>query len=388
MQRQQVQNDVTILNYIRRYGPVSKALVARQTGITPPTVTNICNTLIAQGLVYEDQQAKPALGRPSMLLKFNSLVESLLIIHIRTHRVIFYITDAASTVLEQRETPIIGLTADEIMQVIYQGAADCIENGKYRIRSIGMVMRGPVDSSKGISVFSPHAGWSNIPFKYILEERFHLPVYIENDVRSLTIGEYYFGAGKEADNLLVVKFSYGVGAALMHDGSLYRGYSDGAGEMGHMILGTADGAFQTLEDVASETAVRNYVVDAIKAGRSSQVENQEEVFSPAFSAEPIFQAAVAGDKVSLEAIDRVGRYLGISLANVTNLINPQRIVVSSVLGRAVGLMDPIIRRGIEEYSYKTRPVDLVYSGNGAYYTLRGIVDIISSRRASEVWRIS
>ena len=79
MIKPQISNDEIILNYIRRHGPVSKALIARQTKITPPTVTNICTSLIRKGLVYEDRQERSALGRPSMLLDFNHDIETYLI---------------------------------------------------------------------------------------------------------------------------------------------------------------------------------------------------------------------------------------------------------------------------------------------------------------------
>ena len=91
MIKPQISNDEIILNYIRRHGPVSKALIARQTKITPPTVTNICTNLIRKGLVYEDRQERSALGRPSMLLDFNHDIETYLIVHIRTHTIVFYV---------------------------------------------------------------------------------------------------------------------------------------------------------------------------------------------------------------------------------------------------------------------------------------------------------
>lgn len=109
------------------------------------------------------------------------------------------------------------------------------------------------------------------------------------------------------------------------------------------------------------------------------------ILSDAFRVEPIYEAAVEGDEICLEALNRVGKYLGITLANLYNMINPQRIVVSSAMGNAVGTMDPILRTVLEQNLHRAQSVDLVYSGNGSYYTLLGMVDIVSSRRAGEVW---
>lgn len=387
MQRQQIGNDSIILNYIRRYGPVSKALIARQTGITPPTVTHICNTLIKKGLIYEDRHERSALGRPSMLLRLCDDIETILIIHVRSHNIVFYVVDVKQVVKEHREIPISGLNSEEIMQSIYSGAADLIESGEYEIKSIGMVLRGPVDSEKGISIYSPNAKWSNIPFKYILEERFHIPVYMENDLRALTTGEYYFGngMGAESSNMLMIKFSYGLGASLMYQGMLYRGFTDSAGEMGRMIVESDHRGQVTLESVCSETAIRNFVVEAVENGVESTIVNHPVVFEESFRVEPIYEEAVKGDKLCLDALSKVGYYLGVALANMTNLINPERIILSSAMGNAVGLMDPIIRNIIEANSYKTRPVELIYSGNGAHYTLLGMIDIVSAARAESAW---
>lgn len=385
MVKPQISNDEIILNYIRRHGPVSKALIARQTKITPPTVTNICANLIRQGLVYEDRQERSALGRPSMLLGFNTDIETILIVHVRTHAIVYYVTTVGQRILYQAETSIIGCTADEIMQHMYKGMQELF-NGDYQIKSVGLILRGPVDSSKGISIYSPNGKWNNIPFKYILEERFHVPVYVENDVRCLSTGEYYFGSGKEMDNLIVLKFSYGLGVSLIYHGELYRGVNDSAGEIGYGVIRLdQEGNEVRLEDIASETSIHTYVLEQMEKGRYTSVQDNPLVTSKAFRVEPIYEAAVEGDEVCLEALSRVGHYLGIALANIANLFNPERIILSSAMGNAVGVMDPILRGVLERNSYKTHAINLEYSGNGSYYTLLGMIDIVSAKRAEEAW---
>lgn len=388
--KQAVSNDEIILNYIRRHGSVSKAIIARNTGITPPTVTNICTVLAQKGLIYEDRQERSALGRPSMLLKFNEQKEMMLIVHVRTHKIVFYVVQAGGIILNKAEQSIIGSSIDEIMNQMYKGMEEILEDIRWTIAVIGLILRGPVDSQKGISIYSPNAKWNNIPFKYIMEERFHLPTYVENDVRCLANGEYHFGSGKGIDNLLVLKFSYGLGVSLIYKGNVYRGFNDCAGEVGYTVIDMDDTSseepvFTRLESVASETAIREYVLGEIKKGRDSMVADNSDILAEAFRVEPIYEAAVEGDAICLEALNQVGKYLGVTLANLYNIINPQRIVISSVMGNAVGTMDPILRKVLEKNLRRIQAVDLVYSGSGSYYTLLGMVDIVSSRRASEVW---
>lgn len=381
-------NEEIILNYIRRHGPVSKAIIARKTGITPPTVTNICSNLIDRGLVYEDRQERSALGRPSMLLGFNKHIENTLIVHIRTHAIVFYVATVGQEILHQTSMSIIGFSSEEIMQQLYRGVEELIARKEHNIKSIGLILRGPVDSPRGISISSPNGKWNNIPFKYILEDRFHVPVYVENDVRCLATGEYFFGGGKDIDNLIVLKFSYGLGVAMIYHGELYRGVNDSAGEIGYTVISVDDDGKEThLEDVASETAIHRYVMNEIKKNRKSSVAKDPKVMDGAFRVEPIYSAAVEGDELCLEALSRVGRYLGVALANINNLYNPERIIVSSAMGNAVGLMDPILRSVIDRNSHRKNPIDLVYSNSGSHFTILGMIDMVSVCRADEAWLV-
>ncbi len=377
--------DEIILNYIRRYGPVSKALIARQTGITPPTVTNICNSLLEKNLIYEEGQEKLSLGRPSLLLQFNETVEHILIVHVRTHRIVFSVVAPNQTVIEERVVSCWECSGDTILENMYQGIEDMLAMYRETIRSIGLILRGPVDSKQGISIYSPHAKWENVPFRYILEEKFGLPVYLENDMRALGTGEYYYGLGKDCQNLVVLKFSFGVGMALVYKGILYRGFADSAGELGHSIFCVDGNQSKTLEEVASETAIRNYIQEEMLKGRQTSLAGNALVFGDSFSGEPIYEAALVGDELAIEAVQIASRYLGMAIANITNTINPERIIISSSLSKAVDIVAPIIQEAVDTHTYRSNPVELVYSTEGSHYTLIGMVDMISAQRAKEIW---
>ncbi len=383
MQRHQISNEEAILNYIRRYGPTSKATIAKQTGITAPTVSTICSHLLKRKLIREYGEEKAYIGRPSTLLQFNKNIEFMLIVHIRTHNLFFYTVDLGSEILRQERISIIGKDPEAILEDISEGIKRALEEDTGKIKSIGIVMRGPVDSQQGISIYSPHGKWSNVPFKYILEERFHLPVYVDNDVRALTIGEYYYGKGQNATNLLVVKFSYGLGSAFLYNGELYRGFNDSSGELGYMVITTDEGKEIAMEEVASETALRNYVIGELNKGRPSLLKDDITILQDAFKVEPIYDAALKGDELALEALHEAGYYLGVALANTTNFLNPERIVLSSAMGKAVELMDPIIKKVLQAHSHRAQPVEIVYSGRGSYYTLLGMMEIVSTQRVKE-----
>lgn len=378
-------NESIILNYIRRYGPISKASIARQTGITAPTVTNVCSGLLSRGLIYEEGRGQADLGRPSTLLQFNQSIEKYLIIHVRTQQIHFYVVNGGGEQLDTQIIPTVGLDGDEILATLYKGMDAYLKDASFDINAIGLILRGPVDSVKGVSIYSPHAKWSNVPLRYILEERYHLPVYMENDMHALTIGEYCFGKGLDASNLVVVKLGYGIGATLVVHGELYRGFRDGAGELGHNILVIENNETKTLEEVASETAIRNYVAEAIANGAESSLKNHPELFTPRFKVQPVYEAAVEGDAVAMAAVKKAGKYLGIAISNLVNLCNPERIVISSNLNGASTIIDSIIQESIQTNTYWIHPVEVVYSGKGHEQALRGMVDIICKQRATSEW---
>ena len=377
--------DVQVLDFIRRYGPVSKAMIARKTGITAPTVTNICKSLAHIRLIREEGQEKVVLGRPSTLIGFSADVENYLVIHVRTQKLHIYVVNAGTEVLHKEVISTIGMEGDLITRHMLSATDEIIQSKQYDIKAIGLILRGPVDSEKGIVIFSPHAEWKNVPFKYIFEERYQLPVYMENDMHALTLGEYYFGAGQGIENLVVVKMSYGLGASLIIDGQLYRGFSDGAGELGHTIVAWEDGVYRSLEEVGSETSIRNYVLEAIERGEKTSLAKLESVTGPDFVVAPIYEAAVHGDKVAIAAMEKAGKYLGIALANIINLMNPEQMILSSDLGEASKLMNPILQEAIHKYSYRVHPIEISYSGKGYNQILRGMVDIICTARASSIW---
>lgn len=382
MPKNQAGKEEVILNCIRRYGPISKANIAKRTEITPPTVSNICNKLLEQSLIFTDGEEQSAIGRPSLLLRFNNELEKFLIVHIRTHSVHFYVVNLGKDVLQQESFSIIDFSTEEIIESVYHQTEEMLS--RYTgISAIGLILRGPVDSNLGISIYSPNGKWSNVPFKYILEERFNLPVYIDNDVRALATGEYYYGRGVGAHNLFVLKFSFGLGSSFMYEGELYRGHNENAGEIGAMLVKGDKGETVLLEQVASETALREYVLRSLAAGKKSSLQDNEIISRESFRVEPIYEAAVAGDELALEAMSHIGYYLGMAIVSVINLINPERIVISSAMKEAAFIMDDILRPMIEKYSHRTQPVELTYAENGSYYTVLGMIEIISAKRTRE-----
>jgi len=203
---------------------------------------------------------------------------------------------------------------------------------KKQILGMGVGLPGPVDSKKGIVPRSPHlGGWEGIPLRKLLLKALGLPVMLANDANAAVIGEKVFGQGRGAKNFIYMTISTGIGGGLVVNGQLVEGTSYVGGEVGHMtIVASGDpckcGKKGCLEAYASGTAIARFVENEIQRGQSSKI--------PSFAgkgnkvaAREVGLAAKAGDRLALEAYCRAGFYLGIGIANLLNILNPEIIIL-------------------------------------------------------------
>jgi glucokinase len=208
--------------------------------------------------------------------------------------------------------------------------------GKIRdqIRGIGLGVAGQVDPVGGVLRAAPNLGGgvSNVALAAPLQARFDLPVTLGNDVEVAAIGESRFGAGKGIPLFACVFVGTGIGGALMENGVRVRGATGSAGEIGHIMVragGRVCGCGQRghLEAYASRTAIVAQLREAVEGGERSSIgplllDNTERVKS-----KPLSEAVAAGDPLVVNAMTQAGYFLGLGLASLINLWNPQRIVL-------------------------------------------------------------
>lgn len=187
------------------------------------------------------------------------------------------------------------------------------------ILGIGIGAPGAVSSRTGILPRSPNlAGWEGIPIVRILKKKFKLPVYIANDANAAALGELVFGAGKKMKDLIYITVSTGIGGGLILNGQLYEGAGSVAGEIGHMSVVPEGhpckcGRRGCLEVYASGTAIARFYN-----------ETQKEKVA---GAKEVGLAAALGDSVAVQSYQKAAYYLGIGLANLMNILNPEVIVI-------------------------------------------------------------
>ena len=206
--------------------------------------------------------------------------------------------------------------------------------------SAGLDCAGLVDSSEGMLHFSPNLpGWSDVPLASIFRDALGLEVTVENDVNAACWGEYRFGAGRETGCFVTLTLGTGVGGGIVLDGRLYRGAQGMAGEVGHQVI-AADGPLCACGNRGCVEALVGAPA-IIRRVREASARGEETVLSASsdLTVKEIAKAASEGDGVAVRALADAGRFLGIGLANIVHVLNPDLIAIG---GGVAGAGDLII----------------------------------------------
>jgi glucokinase len=201
-----------------------------------------------------------------------------------------------------------------------------------RLAGVGVGIPGPMNPMKGVVQRSPHlGGWEGFPLKRYLERAIKARVVIHNDANTAALGERVFGGGKRTDNFAYLTISTGIGGGLVANGRLIEGSSFVGGEVGHMtIVPNGErckcGKHGCLEAYASGTAIARYVEGEMRRGRPSRIRKYVPK-KEKLEARHVGLAARSGDRLAVKAYGRGGFYLGIGIANLLNILNPERVIL-------------------------------------------------------------
>jgi glucokinase len=202
------------------------------------------------------------------------------------------------------------------------------------ISSVGIGAPGPLDIPRGLLIEPPNLpGWHDVPLRDIVQAQIGAPTYLENDANAAAIGEYLYGAGQGTRDMIYVTVSTGIGGGLILGGRIYHGLSGGAGEIGHMTVlpygpHCACGNRGCLEALASGTAIAREGQELIARGLSTEICGHD---GGEIGAKDVVDAMYRGDPCAKQIVMQAMAYLGIGMANLVNLFNPERIVIGGGL---------------------------------------------------------
>lgn len=223
------------------------------------------------------------------------------------------------------------------------------------IEGIGFDFPGQVDCKTGVVKLAPNIpGWVNVPIAQMIEDEFHIPTRIDNDVRCAALGELKFGAGKGCENFICITVGTGIGSGIVINGKVVRGATNAAGELGHIKLqmngGPICGCGDTgcLEAFASGPAIVAMAQEYIKGGKSTKFREMAAAEGGEITPYMVAKAAEEGDPVAKRIFEIVGEYIGIGLTSVINLLNPEKVIIGGGVAESGELLLAPIRKTIKE----------------------------------------
>ena len=356
------------LNFIRLYQPMSRADLARRSGLQRSTISSIIDQLIDEGWVTEGAIGRSPRGRRPRNLHLNVERAGILGVELRPDLTTVGLAGIDARFMGQVQFPT-AATPERFVRDL--AAATCeLRRAHPRVlcEGMGVSLPGRVDKD-GNLVFAPNLGWEPVAITTMIEEAVGLPVNVENAANACALAERWFGRHPEqAKNILAVTVSEGVGVGLLLNGQLVHGANSMAGEFGHVSLADDGPACRCgrrgcWERYASNSAALQYY--AAIGGASP---------SPRF--EDLPRLADRGDVRAAETLDRMARYLGVGLSNLAVGLDPDVIVIVGEVTTAWSRVGPIVEDILRTRALAPPLTRLVPTDSAAQPRLRGAVTLV------------
>ncbi|MCS6849010.1 MAG: ROK family transcriptional regulator [Anaerolineae bacterium] len=360
-----------VLNHFLNEGSVSRAQLAERTALSNTTITNLIDDLLTQGIVVEDDtetararassDGSRRVGRPRTGLRLNPNARYAAGVHIGIGILRVAVVNLHAEIIQNTIANFdVAAPAEHVLNQIARLVKQTIAGSRIetdRLIGLGIGASGLVDYGTGVNVFAPNLGWRDVPLRDWMQDRLGLPTAVDNNVRAMALGEALFGAGRNVGVLAFVYGRVGVGAGFVVNGRAFRGSGAGAGEIGHTVMipdgGDLCGCGQRgcLETLVSEPVI---VREAERLARRRPHSALARCLAQNGQTKPIeriFAAAREGDAATLRLLEGRARYLGIALANLVNVLNPELILLGGMFAQGSEFFLPMAERTMRERAF-------------------------------------
>ncbi len=348
-------NQFNILNTIRRAGLISRVEIAEVTGQSRAAVTNITARLLNEKMIVEKEtKTSSSRGRRRVLLALNPTAAHVVGVKLSAFQVGFAVTNMQADVLSSLIVPVrIGKKSVEfVADLIEEGIRHCVSEARLnfkKISGIGIGIPGLVNSEKGITYWSPLYRKGNTNLRDLIQKRFNIRTYIENDANTVTLAQQWFGEGRGVDNFIMVTVEHGVGMGIVVNGQIYRGVNGIGAEFGHMVIkpGGAPcrcGKRGCIESYVADYSVLEAAIGACKAGQW-QCRNISSL-----TIEEVTLIAGKGEPALRKIFKRGGEILGLGISGLTQIFNPEKIIIAGEGVRAGSLLFEPMQKMIKAHT--------------------------------------
>lgn len=334
----------------------SLADLSKELNSSIPTITKLVGELIDDGFLMDMGKQGTAGGRRPSIYGLNPSAGYFVGIDVRKESISFAVTNFKGQIIDYQETiPFILENSESSFKKLCSNTLEHLEKigiPPSKILAYGVNLSGRVNNATGYC-FTYFLG-EDIPLSTLISRELNAPVFIENDSRAMTYGEYICGVANKEKDMLFINVAWGLGMGMIIDGKLSYGKSGFSGEIGHFPLLDNDqicqcGKIGCLETGASGLALHRILIEKLKEGRSSllseKYNNGEEI-----TLDDIMDAIQEEDVLAIEVVENVGTTLGRAIAGLINIFNPELVVIGGRVSSASEYLLLPIKTAIQKHS--------------------------------------
>jgi predicted NBD/HSP70 family sugar kinase len=366
-----------VLNLIRTHQPISRADLARHSGLQRSTVSVIAEQLIKERWITEGANGHTPRGRRPTFLHLNKERVGIIGINIRPVTTTLALADLDANFLAQDSLATPQDPKQFVAELVPRVRKLMSARAGLTCEGIGVSLPGRVDLVSKRLVFAPNLGWRDVDLKTPLEKGTRLPVELENAANSCALSEICFGRRAEGlRNLVVVTVSEGIGCGLILNHQLVQGSTGTAGEFGHAAL-VQDGLECSCgnrgcwEMYASNSAAVRYYSQATRGAKRRSITDERTI-----SFEHLLRLAEQGDTKATDALQQMAQYLGRGIAPLVAGLAPDMIVIVGEVTRAWRLVGPTIKETVKQHAFTRAETQIVPSDPITQPRLRGTIALV------------
>ncbi|TQS74270.1 ROK family protein [Ornithinibacillus gellani] len=384
-------NRSLVLKLIYKEGPVSKAEISKKSELTFATIGNITTELLEIEAIRESGYGKSNGGRRPILYEFNWDNYYVIALDIGVTQVSAALVNFKGSIYHQHEVSMSDPSnKPNLIEKVYKVIDELVSQADLsfsKIVGIGVSAPGPIDEDDGKILTPPNLhGVKNVNIKALLEQRYELTTVLEKDANAAALAEQWFGSAGSKGNILYIFADQGIGGGIIIDSRIYRGYKNGAGEIGHISIDIDGpkcncGNFGCLEALASGIALVKRVKQEIRRGSKSSLSALYLNDEAELTLETIMEHGKNGDPLVQHILNEIGRYLGIGVTNAMNFFSPTTVIFG---GQMIELYPEIIQVTEEiakdrVFSEFAHDIPFIKSSFGNQSSLMGAASIIQQK---------
>lgn len=384
-QQTRAQNRQLVLQTIYDQFETSRVDVARQTGLTRTTVSDLVSELLAEGLVEETGQGQSNGGKRPTLLRFIEDQRCLISVDLASHEFQGAVVNLRGQIIHKECLRVGDSKGDEALNLVFELIDKLIGFAVMPIIGIGVGSPGLVDAISGTIELAVNLDWRDLPLAQLIRERYNLPVHVANNSQAAAYAETTFGAHRDLPNMIVIKIGRGIAARVVINGEPFFGDGPYAGEIGHVVVKEngdpcACGKRGCLETVASSRVILKRAQNIARENPDSKL-NQLVKDPCDITLDIVRQACLMGDPDMNQVIEEVSTYLGMAISNLVCAINIKQVMIAGMITELGDVLINSLQRQLGQHTLASlaREIHIETTQLGKDIGIQGISALLIQR---------